>query len=369
MTNSSEIGFDAAEFAAADFAAAGFAANLVSWYRRHARPLPWRESNDPYAIWVSEVMLQQTRVETVIPYYRRFLALFPTIDALAAAPEEKVLKAWEGLGYYRRARLLQRGAQEVQARFGGRLPAEPQLLRSLPGVGAYMAGSLASIAFNLPVPAVDGNVSRVAARVLAWEKDTGTAESRRMIEHWAQKLYAGHQAGELTQALMELGALICLPANPDCPQCPVRLYCLAAQVPGGNGPERFPLRKKSRENPVEYRIALQITRNGRQLYLQRKAGGLMAGFWEYPSLVMQSGADPQRLAGDWCQQQLGARLAVRFLRSATHVFTHLTWNLDIYEAAWQLAEPPYPLGNGKWFSREEADKLPRVAYVREMESE
>jgi A/G-specific adenine glycosylase len=345
-------------------ATADLTRNLLNWYHKNARPLPWRSTNNPYEIWVSEVMLQQTRVETVIPYYHRFLEQFPTITALASAPEQTVLKAWEGLGYYRRARLLHQGAQVVINRFGGKLPADPAALKTIPGIGAYMSGALASIAFNLPVPAVDGNVIRVATRILAWEEDSSTARSLKAITLWVKDHFPP-EAGAFTQSLMELGAMVCLPRNPYCDQCPVRSNCQVALT--DDDPLRFPVKKASREVPAQRRIILRITWSGRHLLLKRPETGLLAGLWEYPNLSAEKDDDPYQLARRWTEKQLGKTLEFQFLSSMTQTFTHLRWDLEILEAEWPDSSIPVFLSESGWFLPEEKQKLPRVAFVRLLE--
>ncbi len=341
-----------------------FSRALLDWYGANARPLPWRQTTDPYAIWVSEVMLQQTRVETVIPYYHRFLERFPTIAALAEAPEAEVLKEWEGLGYYRRARLLQQGVREVAASYGGQVPDDPDALRKLPGVGPYMAGSLSGIAFNRPVPAVDGNVIRVVTRVLAWPEDAFTAKAQRMIAAWVRERFIPGRARDFTQSLMELGALICLPRNPRCPDCPVRAFCKGA----AGDPETYPVKRTGRPVPAERRVALRIDWNGRRLLLQRPAKGLLAEFWEYPNLLAASDAG-SGLGRAWTAQWLGRGLEFRFLKAATQIFSHRRWDLEIWEAAWDEPEiAPLVPPRGAWFFPEDERKLARVAFVRELDS-
>ncbi len=339
--------------------------DLLSWYHQNARKLPWRQTKDPYKIWVSEVMLQQTRVETVIPYYEKFLNRFPTVEALAAASEDEVLKTWEGLGYYRRAKLLHKGAAVVVNQLNSLLPADPKELGALPGIGTYMAGSIASIAFNLPVPAVDGNVIRVVTRMLAWEEDAATPNSKRMITKWVCGQFPPGQAGDFTQALMEIGALICLPRAPHCRKCPLSRFCKAF----GANPERFPVKKTSREIPVERRIVLRITWNQKRLLFQRPKDGLMAGFWEYPTIVAGPNEDALTLAKKWGLEHLGAIIPFQFFRNMTHVYTHLRWNLEIFNGDWEEKREPNRINNGLWLLPEEEAGLPRVAFIRRLSSQ
>lgn len=340
-----------------------FTMALLAWYHRNARALPWRATTDPYAIWVSEVMLQQTRVETVVPYYQRFLERFPTVAALAAASEEELLKTWEGLGYYRRVRLMLQGAKEVMARYSGVLPADPSALADLPGVGPYMAGALASIAFNLPVPAVDGNVIRVVTRVLTWDEPATTARSRQVIHNWVAERFPNDAAREFSQALMELGALICLPRNPRCRECPVREDCSGQR----NNPERFPVKRSGRAIPCQHRIVLRIDYNGRRLLVRRPSSGLLAGFWEYPNLPARAGVDAVTFARHWSEKHLHMALPFTLFKTVTQVFTHLRWEIDILTAQWPAAEEPPELPSGQWFLYKEELELPRVAYLRHLE--
>lgn len=210
---------------------------LVAWFERDARDLPWRRTGDPYAIWVSEIMLQQTQVQTVIPYYERFMARFPTIAALAEAPEEEVIRAWAGLGYYSRARNLQRGAREVLARYGGRVPEDPAALLALPGVGRYTAGAIASIAYNIPAPILDGNVIRVLCRLFALRGDPKRAPLVGQLWELAEAMIPPGRAARFNPAMMELGATVCTPRAPACDRCPVAFACRARAL---GCPEAFP---------------------------------------------------------------------------------------------------------------------------------
>jgi A/G-specific adenine glycosylase len=338
-----------------------FTGILLNWFDRNARSLPWRETSDPYAIWVSETMLQQTRVDTVIPYYLNFLAKFPNVHALAGAAEADLLKAWEGLGYYRRARLLQQGAREVESRYQGVVPADHQQLLALPGMGPYVAGAVASIAFGLPTPAIDGNVRRVATRQLAWSEPAESARSRVILRDWVLERFPPTRRGDFTQSLMELGALVCLPRHPHCGDCPVGRFCLGKEEPG-----RYPVKKESRPVPAERRLVMAIEWKGRRLLRQRPAAGLMAGFWEYPHLLVPVDGEPLTLAGEWSRNVLGEFLQFRYRERISHVYSHLRWDLEIYGAKWRETEsPPIPERSG-WFTPEEEVALPRVAFLRKL---
>jgi len=268
--------------------AATLRARLLRWYRRRARDLPWRATSDPYAIWVSEVMLQQTRVETVVPYYRRFLERFPDVGALAAADEDAVLAAWSGLGYYRRARSLREGARAIVERHGGRLPASLEALRALPGIGRYTAGAIASIAFDRREPVVDGNVRRVLSR-LAGPGPGDAPPPERALWEIAAALVDGPSPGDLNQAVMELGATVCTPRAPTCRACPVRTDC-AAHAAGrtGSWPPARP-----RAAVSEARVAVAAVVRGDAVLLERPAAGgsPLRGRWDLPAIAVADGAD------------------------------------------------------------------------------
>ncbi len=253
---------------------------LLAWYDRQKRDLPWRRTRDPYAIWLSEVMLQQTQVATVIPYWERFLARFPTVEALAGAPLEDVLAGWRGLGYYSRARNLHRAAQEVVARFGGRLPATAAALLTLPGFGRYTAGAVASIAFGEEAPLVDGNVARVLARLFEVEGPPGDRAREARLWALAGALVKGERPGDFNQALMEHGATVCRPEAPLCLLCPVRAACLAFRH--GRVDELPPARVRA--PPKRLTLALAVWAHGDTLLFARRAdAGLFGGLWELPA--------------------------------------------------------------------------------------
>jgi A/G-specific adenine glycosylase len=258
-----------------------FHRDLLRWYRRHHRQLPWRDTHDPYRIWVSEIMLQQTRVETVLPYYARWLRAFPTVRALARAKSDRVLKLWEGLGYYSRARNLHRAAQTVVRDHGGKLPRTAETLRQLPGIGRYTAGAIASIAFGERTPLVDGNVARVFARIFAITDNVKAPRTLEALWQLAEELIPDRNPGDFNQALMELGALLCTPANPQCEICPMRRVCIARtrglidQLPNRGRPQAA--------ERVVVNAAL-VRRNGSLLMQRRPERGLLAGMWELPTL-------------------------------------------------------------------------------------
>ena len=310
-------------------------AALLAWYAHARRDLPWRKTSDPYAIWLSEIMLQQTRVETVVSYYERFLATFPTVRALAEAPLDGVLAMWSGLGYYRRARMMHAGARAVAE--AGAFPANVEELRRIPGVGAYTAGAIASIAFALPAALVDGNVARVFARLFAIEEDVRGGAGVARLWAVADDLVSGvaeGRAGDWNQALMELGATVCVPREPRCEACPVELYCearargIAAELP----------RLKSKAPPVPVRrAALVCVRNGRVLLARRHTAGTFGGMWEPPSIdVALDREDVVSWAPSRFATLLGAGVRVGSLEqrgTITHVLSHRRMRVDVLQGA------------------------------------
>jgi A/G-specific adenine glycosylase len=304
--------------------------DLLAWFDRRRRDLPWRRSRDPYRVWLSEVMLQQTRVETVLPYFERFLARFPTVERLAAAPLEDVLAAWSGLGYYRRARQLHATARLVAA--AGELPRTLDGLLRLPGIGPYTAAAVASIAFGVVVPVLDGNVERVMARRLAIDTDPKTRAARARLLDAAAALLVASRPGDSNQALMELGATICLPRRPLCHLCPLLSGCEAAR---GGEPERYPPPRRRRRSERRQLLVAVVAMSGRVLLYRRPpTSRLLAGTWELPWLELAAGGQESRetlladkYGGDW---QLGAVVA-----AVRHGITYRDLQVTICRAAWR----------------------------------
>lgn len=305
---------------------------LLEFYDREKRPLPWRATSDPWAIWVSEVMLQQTRVDTVVPYYHRFLTRFPTPAVLAESDESEVLALWAGLGYYRRARLLHRGAKAVVAAHKGEVPRTLDGLRALPGVGEYTAGAIGSIAFGLRVPLVDGNVERVLTRVLALGGDPRSAETRKVLWSTAAQLADHQRAGDVNQALMELGATLCAPTSPRCLLCPLRSHCAAFRA---GEPERYP-EKTAKDAPREERWCALVARAGDSVWLVSPSDGRFGGML-LPPMTADTG-----LAG---KELLAALDAVGSVRnpletgSIEHVLTHARMKIRVFSAT-VVDDPP-----------------------------
>ncbi len=294
---------------------------LLAWYRKNARDLPWRHTRDPYKIWVSEIMLQQTQVQTVIPYYKRWLTRFPTLASLADAPLDEVMKYWAGLGYYRRVKMLHAAAKFVRQELAGKIPADPEGLLKIPGIGRYTAGAIASIAFQKPVPLVDGNVIRILTRLYAIKKDVGRTDTLKAIWDFAAGLVPDQHAGDFNQAMMELGAILCLPNNPACLVCPVSSECKARAL---GHPEKFPV-KLQKEKLQKLNTAALILKNPRNEVLigQQPHAARWGGLWMFPF-----GASLQEVAGRFKIQQLPDAHCLEI----KHGFTKYSIRLSVFEA-------------------------------------
>jgi A/G-specific adenine glycosylase len=300
---------------------------LLRHYAAHARDLPWRRTQDPYAIWVSEIMLQQTRVETVLRYYQAFLKRFPSVDALAGADEDAVLAAWSGLGYYRRARLLHAGVREVVARYGGTVPEDSEARRSLPGVGRYTAGAIGSIAFDRAEALVDGNVARVFARLFGVDTPLGRTDTQARLWSLAEALVPGPQPGALNQAVMELGATLCSKAAPSCGECPLAKHCQARSQGRVN---TLPVVSKKRPPRVVALVAVVALDASRErLLLVRSQERLFGGLWNLP---MAEGADLGAAARALDALRVQATLQPRPLAQLEHVLTHRRMQLQVFAA-------------------------------------
>jgi A/G-specific adenine glycosylase len=300
---------------------------LLDWYDKNARPLPWRADDDPYRVWVSEIMLQQTGAEVVSGYYARFLEAFPTVGALAEADQQALLKLWEGLGYYARVRNMQKAARIVRDTYGGRFPDTYESLLALPGVGGYTAGAIASICYSRPTPAVDGNVVRVIARIAGITEEITEAVKQRIGEA-LRAIYPMDRAGDFTQSLMELGAVICVPnGKPSCMGCLTGTPCPAAGLCAAyrDGTAlSLPVKKRKPEKKREERTVFLLTCDGRLALRQRDEGGLLGGLWELPNVPgTLTDQDAVAQATAWGVRPCGIRSAVR----ASHVFTHIRWDM------------------------------------------
>ncbi len=309
---------------------------LLAWYDRSARVLPWRSDPKPYRVWVSEIMLQQTRVEAVLPYFERFLAALPDVSALAAADEPKLMKLWQGLGYYSRARNLQKAARIIMERHDGRLPADWRALRELPGVGDYTAGAIASIAFGLPEPAVDGNVLRVLSRVLASGEDIALPKVKKRFTALVRAILPQDRPGDFNQALMDLGATVCLPNGaPLCKDCPLAGVCRANAL-GIAG--TLPVRAAKKPKAIQLKTVFVIRCGGSTLLALRPPKGLLAGLWELPNADgWLDGAEAAALLATWGAEPSG----LAPLPEAKHVFTHVEWRMRGFLVDAPCFSPPW----------------------------
>ena len=311
---------------------------LLKWYSENKRILPWRENTDPYRIWISEIMLQQTRVEAVKEYYLRFMERFPNVTELAEAREDEVLKYWEGLGYYSRARNLHKSAKVICAEYSGVFPRELSAIRALPGVGEYTAGAIASIAFEQPVPAVDGNVLRVISRVTADHRCTDDASVKKDITAKLAGIYPETHRGNFTQSLMELGATVCLPNGaPLCSKCPLSELCAAHKT---NTVLSYPVRKEKHPRRIEEMTVLLLCCGDRIALRKRTEEGLLKGMWELPNL-----------SGTLSEASLKAQFhpeSIAPLGKKKHIFTHIEWHMN----CWKITLPS-PIPGYQWVTYDE----------------
>ena len=298
---------------------------LLAWYQKHHRTLPWRSDPSPYHVWISEIMLQQTRVEAVKAYYERFLEELPDIASLANAPEDRLLKLWEGLGYYSRARNLKKAAQVIVSEFGGIMPDEAKVLKTLPGIGDYTAAAVASIAFGKREAVVDGNVLRVMARLRGDSRDILLSQTKKQVQTELYENFLPKEAalcGTFNQALMELGALVCVPNGaPHCEKCPVKKDCAAAKA--GTQAD-YPVKSEKKRRRVEKRTVLLLSDHSRIAIRKRENKGLLAGLYEYPSL---EGHITEAALRTLLRKQGIPALKLRPLPDAKHIFTHREWHM------------------------------------------
>jgi A/G-specific adenine glycosylase len=301
---------------------------LLIWYDKNKRNLPWRNTKDPYKIWVSEIMLQQTQVKTVIPYYERWIKALPSIERLANAPEQKILKLWEGLGYYSRAKNLKKSAEIIHKEMNGKLPDTLKNLQSLPGVGRYTAGAISSIAFGLKTPVLDGNVKRVLSRLFCINENGGTSASENRLWEKATDLLSVSRPGDFNQALMELGATLCIPKSPICQQCPVQTICQALLKSRVN--EFPPSRKKVTSKKIEVSAAIIIKNN--KVYIQQRAkGGLMGGLWEFPGGKREEDESPEECLKREIQEELRATIiSLNKVMTIKHTYTQFRVTLNVF---------------------------------------
>jgi A/G-specific adenine glycosylase len=328
---------------------------MLRWFKESRRTLPWRETNNPYRIWVSEVMLQQTQVKTAIPYYERFIAKFPDAPSLARAKSDTVLKYWEGLGYYARARNLHRAARLLAAERNGSVPHDYAAFRRLPGVGDYIAAAVFSQAFHEPFAVVDGNVKRVLARLFAIDAPVNRSASLKSFKAHADTLLDVGAPGDFNQAMMELGALICRPKGPDCPHCPVRSYCAARK---SNSQDKYPVRAAGRSVP-HYHVAVGVVRKADKILIaKRKPSGLLGGLWEFPGGKVRPNESPE----DTCKREIKEELNLavdvkRHLTRVRHAYSHFKISMDVYDCRYRAGKVKLNgPDNYKWIALEEIEE-------------
>jgi A/G-specific adenine glycosylase len=331
---------------------------LLAWYRSNQRSLPWRETCDPYRIWISEIMLQQTQVDTVIPYYHRFLKAFPTVYSLAYAPLQDVLKAWENLGYYSRARNIHVTARMIVDKFGGRIPDNLEEIKTLPGIGQYTAGAILSIAYGKAHPAVDGNVRRILSRLFAIRKPVNDTREQKQIQKLATSLIPVKHPGDFNQAMMDLGATICRAKNPVCFRCPVASHCQARLHDLQNV---LPITGKTPSIPHRLAAAAVIHNSeGKLLVVQRPTSGLLASFWKLPGGFIQDIEKMEKSLKHSVKEELGISIRPgRHLASVNHTYTHFRITLQAYKCDLPKGIPK-PIGcqNWRWLSFTDLKKLP-----------
>ncbi|WP_460022181.1 A/G-specific adenine glycosylase [Lactovum odontotermitis] len=328
-----------------------FQLSLLNWYRVNQRSLPWRKTRDPYKVWVSEIMSQQTQVETVIPYYERFVKKYPAISDLANADDAELLKLWEGLGYYSRARNLKSGAQQMMSEFDGEFPQEIDKIRSIKGIGPYTAASIASICFGQAEPAIDGNLFRVGSRIFEISDDISKSATRKVFDMKFRPLMSHHQdAGNFNQALMDIGAMICHPKSPKCEICPISAYCAAFEH---GTQENFPVKSKKIKQKDVYYQAFAVKSGEKFLMSQRPSDGLLADMWTFPL----------RETAENAAVELPADLSNRVVKFAevgeiTHVFSHLKWHVRLVVCQLEsgLVQEETSLYNQKWLSEKDLKK-------------
>ena len=350
-----------------------FRRSLLAWYARHARDLPWRRSRDPYRVWVSEIMLQQTQVATVEPYFLRFIERFPSVEALARAKQEAVLRNWEGLGYYRRARQLHRAAGIVAREHGGRFPRDPQVVRGLPGIGRYTAGAILSIAFDAREPILEANTTRLHCRLLAYPGAPATAAGQRLLWTMAEQVLPRRHVGRFNQALMELGSQVCVARRPRCEVCPVAPLC-GARAEGTE--HQIPPPKAKPRYEERHEVALIVRRRGRVLLVRCPEDGRWAGLWDFPRFHVRSSrpAALRRELVEKMHNQTGVTIELgKRHKTLKHGVTRFRITLDCYDARYVSGPDGRADPAARWLSPDELEdyplsttgrKLCRLAYPR-----
>ncbi len=330
---------------------------LLKWFKKHQREMPWRGIDDPYKIWVSEVMLQQTQVKKVGAYYERFIEKFPKVQHLAEAPLQDVLKVWEGLGYYARARNLHKAAQIIIMEYDGKLPEDYATFRKLPGIGDYSAAAVHSIAFNEPYAAVDGNIKRVLARLLLIDAPINDTSSAKLFQQSADKLLDKKEPGQFNQAMMELGAIVCRPQSPTCLVCPVNQFCSAFQTTRQN---EFPISLKREKVPEHHLVAGVIYKGSEVLIVQRPLDGLLGGLWEFPNGNVEESENAEQACIRHISDVVNLSVSkIKYITRVRHAFTHFKIIVDVFECDYQSGEVDLngPI-DAKWIKLNELKDYP-----------
>ncbi len=311
---------------------------LLPWFADNKRSMPWRNNRTPYRVWISELMLQQTRVDQATPYFQRFIKRFPSLRSLAAASQEDVLKMWEGLGYYSRARNLHKAARIIASEHKGRFPKAIEDIQKLPGIGSYTAAAIGSLAFNLDLAVLDGNVIRVISRIFSYTKDPATAAARKELQQMTDALLIEGEAGNYNEAMMELGATICLPRNPQCETCPVSSVCLGYQ---SGRPTDYPVKAPKKKVPhIVVGAAVITNRKGEVLIAQRREKDMLGGLWEFPGGKQETGETIQQCIARELKEELGINTNVgEFLLTVNHAYSHFTMDMHTYFAKIRSGRP------------------------------
>lgn len=341
-----------------------FSDELIRWYQKNARDLPWRHTKDPYKIWISEVMLQQTTVVAVIPYYQRWIKSFPDLKSVAQAPLSKILKHWQGLGYYNRARCIHRAAKFIWKNNGGKFPEDPEILKALPGFGPYTVGAVLSIAFDQRQPIIDANVRRVVMRLLSIRGQARPEKDKRIL-NFLLGIMPQHHNDFFNQGLMELGALICRPQEPLCQQCPVKKFCQAFQ----NGLQNK-IPKPKQQKLEDMQVAVALIRKENKFFIQkRKEKGPLAGLWEFPGGKFENGETSRHALNREVKEELGCRVqSAQYRMRIRHAYTRFRVTLEVWECT--LASQPHADATHRWARLNEIDRFPlpagTVKIIREL---
>ena len=335
------------------FSPAEVSKRLLSWYSKEGRTLPWRETRDPYRIWLSEIMLQQTTVSAVIPYYERFLQRFPTIESLAAASLDDVISLWAGLGYYSRARNLHRAARQIVSEQGS-FPDTLEGLLALPGIGRSTAGAILSIAFDTPAPILDGNVRRVLVRLFAWQEDPRSSRAEKQLWQWAEVLTPDEHSHDYAQAIMDLGATVCVPRTPLCESCPLRELCQAFKQDCAT---LLPVARKQVKLPIRRQVALLVKCSGDYLIRQRPTEGFLGGLWEFP-VVEVSPEQNHRQSAEFLLAALGLTGDVCEADAVRHAYSHFKLELTVFSVEIETKTSVAEAGEYNWYSEDAMKRLP-----------